>query len=172
MNSKSSHPNANPESMRAMKLAPQILMNKVFHFPNGLPAFEEVKNFIFACKPETAPFVFMRALEPAQLGFVCIDPFLIRPGYKLDLSDADTAFLEITNPDDVLVLSIVTPSPDVHLTTANLLSPLVVNMRTCQGRQIIIADQNYPVRYCIWEAIKNLSRESVLAPAEGKRSAA
>jgi flagellar assembly factor FliW len=174
MNSQTTRSNAEPTDIRSLKRTPQILMDKVFHFPDGLPAFEEVRQFIFACKPDTAPFIFMRALEPAQLGFVCIDPFLICPGYKLDLSDADTAFLDIANPGEVMILSIVTPSPDVHLTTANLQSPLVINLRTCRGRQIIFAEQNYPVRYSIWEALKNLAREiQVLAPeAEGTRSAA
>lgn len=174
MNSQATRADVEPGVVRSTKLTPQIL-DKVFLFPEGLPAFEEVRQFIFACKPETAPFIFMRALEPVQLGFVCIDPFLICPGYKLDLSDADTAFLDIATPDDVLILSIVTPSPDVHQTTANLQSPLCINMRTCRGRQIIFAEQDYPVRYFIWEELRRVARElPMLAPeaADGKRSAA
>lgn len=165
--------NAKHGDNRSMKLAPKILMDKVFHFPDGLPAFEEVRQFIFACKAETAPFIFMRALAPTHLGFACIDPFLICPGYKLNLSDADTSFLDITTPDEVLILSIVTPSADVQQTTANLQSPLVINLRSCRGRQIILAEQNYPVRYSIWDALKRLSQDAPLLTAEeGKCSAA
>ena len=175
MNSQVTRAHAEKRTLPPTKNTPPILRDKVFHFPDGLPAFEEVREFIFACKPETAPFIFMRALEPAQLGFVCIDPFLICPGYKLDLSDADTALLNLADPADVLVLSIVNPSPDVHQTTANLQSPLVINLRTSQGRQIICAEQNYSVRYSIWDALKGLSQQEgpVLAPRiESKRSAA
>ena len=174
MNETATRPDTVPSATGSTKLATQSLKDKVFFFPDGLPAFEEVHQFFFACRPETAPFLFMRALEPVHLGFVCIDPFLIRPGYKLDLSDADTAFLDIAKPDEVLVLSIVTPSPDVRQTTANLQSPLVVNLRTCRGRQIIGADTSYPVRYAIWEELKHFAREAPLPvpAAEGSRSAA
>ena len=159
---------------QAMKATPQILMDKVFHFPDGLPAFEDVRQFIFACRAETAPFIFMRALAPAQVGFACIDPFVICPGYKLNLSESDTAFLDVTSPEDVLILSIVNPSEDVQLTTANLQSPLVINLRSCRGRQIIAAQQDYPVRYSIWDALKRMAQNAPLltAEVEGKCSAA
>ena len=165
---------ANGGDHRSMKATPQILMDKVVHFPDGLPAFEDVRQFIFACKAETAPFIFMRALAPAQVGFACIDPFVICPGYNLNVSEADMAFLDITNPDDVLILSIVNPSENIRLTTANLQSPLVINLRNCRGRQIILAEQNYPVRYSIWDALKRMAQNApvLTAEVEGKCSAA
>ncbi len=174
MNSYTSNTDTEPGHKRSISPTPQALMEQVFVFPEGLPAFEEVRQFFFACKPETAPFIFMRAIEPAQLGFVCVDPFMICPGYKLDLSNADAAALDIKTPDEVMILSIVTPSPDVHKTTANLQSPLCINLRTRQGRQLIYAQQDYPVRYFIWEELKRMTREApLLAPAaDGKRSAA
>ena len=173
MNSNPTRLNAKLGVTQSTKPAAQVLMDKVFRFPEGLPAFEDVRQFIFACKPETAPFVFMRALEPAHLGFVCIDPFLICPGYKLNLNDSDAAFLDIANPDELMILSIVTPSSDVRLTTANLQSPIFVNLRTCRGRQIIFAQQNYPVRYTIWDALKGMEpNESGMDEVEINRSAA
>ena len=174
MNAKNNCTDAKQGVIRSPKLTTQILMDKAFFFPEGLPAFEAVQQFIFACKPETAPFIFMRALDPAHLGFVCIDPFLICPGFKLDLSNADTAFLGITNPEEILILSIVTPSQNVRQTTANLQSPLVINLRAHRGRQIIGAEHNYPVRYSIWEALKGLAQEAqtTAADTERKRSAA
>jgi flagellar assembly factor FliW len=146
----------------------------VFHFPEGLPAFEEVKEYVLLCKPETTPFLFLRAMEPANLGFVCIDPFLISPGYKPRISDADAAALEINGSDEILILSIVTASPDVRKTTANLQGPLVINLRTRKGRQIICDHQDYPVRYGIWEALDLMADKPAahVAPAEPKRSAA
>lgn len=174
MNSKAHRPEAR-SGIRTSRITPNILLDKVFTFPDGLPAFEEVHHFMFACKPETAPFVFMRALEPAHLGFVCIDPFTICPGYKLNLSDGDTSFLDLSKPEEALILSIVTPSPDVHLTTANLQSPLIINLRNCRCRQIIGADLNLPVRYSIWEALKSMSQMTPVLNApdvEAKCSAA
>ena len=130
--------------------------HQMFHFPEGLLAFENVKQFVFICKTETTPFVFMRALEPAYLGFVCVNPFLICPSYQPHISEADTALLELTTPQEVLLLSIVNPAPDARQTTANLQGPLALNLRTGRGKQILCDRQNYPVRYAFWEALEQL----------------
>jgi flagellar assembly factor FliW len=139
------------------RIAMPIKPENVFHFPEGLPAFEEAKDFVFLCKPETSPFIFMRAIEPLDLGFVCVDPFLICPEYKPRINDADTAFLGLNSPDEVLLLSIVTVNKDVRKTTANLQGPLAINLRTCKGKQIICDGQGYPVRYGMWEALGRLA---------------
>lgn len=138
----------------------QLHTDQTFYFPEGLPAFEEARQFVFICKPETSPFVFMRSLEVDRLGFVCVDPFLICPDYQPRLSEADTAFLELTTPAEVLLLSIVNPAPDVRQTTANLQGPLAINLRTGRGKQIFCDRQDYPVRYGIWQALEQMEEVS------------
>ena len=137
---------------------------QLFFFPEGVLAFEHARQFVFLCKPETAPFIFMRALEPAYLGFVCIDPFLICPDYQPRISDADAAFLELNTPDEALLLSVVNPAPDVRQTTANLQGPMVINLRTGRGRQILCENQNYPVRYAIWNALEQRDADTCRTP--------
>ncbi|MBN1676889.1 MAG: flagellar assembly protein FliW [Kiritimatiellae bacterium] len=129
----------------------------IFHFPEGLPAFETVKEFVFICKPDTAPFVFMHALNPPDLAFVCIDPFLICPNYNLRLSQGDVNFLHMERPEDALILAIVTVRKDVRETSANLQGPVVINMQTCVGKQVVCEGMRFPVRYRIWDALKNLN---------------
>lgn len=157
-------------------IALPIKPENVFHFPDGLPAFEDAKDFVFLCRPETSPFIFMRAVMPGDLGFVCIDPFLVCPDYKPRISDADATLLELSDPADALILSIVTTSTDVRKTTVNLQGPLAINIRTCRGKQVICDAQGYPVRYRIWDALDRLAererRGSEAEEAEGRRTAA
>jgi len=131
----------------------------IFHFPEGLPAFEYIKEFVFLFKPDTTPFIYMQALNPADITFVCIDPFLIHPDYKPRICDADVSFLHLKRPEDALVLSIVTVRPDVAETTANLQGPVIVNMQTSIGKQIVCENQKYPLRYKIWEALNKISTD-------------
>ena len=135
-----------------------VQSENIFHFPEGIPAFENVKEYVFLSKPDSRPFLFMQALEPADLNFVCIDPFLIFPSYAPRISSADSRFLNLTDVTDALVLSIVTVNRDVRETTANLQGPIVINMRTCIGKQIICDGQNYAVRYKIWDALEQIER--------------
>lgn len=131
----------------------------IFHFPEGLPAFEYIKEFIFLFKPDTSPFLYMQALDPADILFVCIDPFLIHPDYKPRISDADVSFLHLKRPGDAFMLSIVTVKPDVAETTANLQGPVVINMQAGIGRQIVCENQKYPIRYKIWEALNKITEK-------------
>ena len=139
----------------------------IFHFPLGLPAFEDFKNYVFTIKPDTRPFMFMNAVEPAGLSFVCVDPFLVHPNYAPRIGPADQEFLRASHTEDILLLSIVTVRPEVQETTANLQGPLAINIRSSIGKQIICEGQSYPVRHRIWDAIENMRTHE--APREARR---
>jgi len=134
----------------------QIQPENIFHFPEGVPAFESARQFIFFSKPDTPPFFFMQAIEPADLSFVCIDPFRICPDYRLNLSDADTEFLGLQRPEEAFVAAIVTIAPDPSNITANLHGPVVMNMQTRVGRQVVCEGGGYPTRYRLWNALGRL----------------
>ena len=154
------------ESKKSMEIKPYsrlaslpIHSENIFHFPEGLPAFDHIKEFIFICKPDTVPFLYMHALDPADITFVCIDPFLIYPNYKPRISEADVSFLHLDRADDVLLLSIVTVKADVCKTTANLQGPIAINMQASIGKQIVCENQNYPLRYQIWDTLNNIKEK-------------
>jgi len=137
----------------------------IFHFPEGLPAFEDFKEYVFAFKPDMSPFIFMHAVEPPGLAFVCVDPFIVCPDFRPRVGPADLEFLHIERPEEVLILSIVTVRPDVRETTANLQGPIAINMRTSIGKQIMCEGQSYPVRHRIWDAIERLQEADTAEPA-------
>ncbi|NTV54658.1 MAG: flagellar assembly protein FliW [Syntrophaceae bacterium] len=136
-----------------------VQSENIFHFPEGLPAFESVKEFVFLCKPDTRPFFFMQSLNPADLAFVCIDPFLICSGYEPRISDADVKCLHLESMEDALLISIVTVTKDMRDITTNLQGPIVINIRASLGKQIICDGQNYPVRYRVWDMLDHLEKQ-------------
>jgi len=111
-----------------------------------------VKEFVFLSRPDTSPFFIMQSLEPRDLSFVCINPFMVCPEYAPVISKADTRSLELQSPEDVFLFCLVTVTPDVTRITANLHAPVVINIRTGIGRQILCEGQSYPVRYRLWDA--------------------
>jgi flagellar assembly factor FliW len=136
-----------------------VQAENIFHFPQGLPAFESIQEFVFLCKPDTNPFFFMHALKPQDLAFVCVDPFLICPDYTPRISPADVKFLHLERPEDAFVASIVTVTQDSREMTANLQGPIIVNIQACIGKQIICENSGYPVRYRIWDALNALEEQ-------------
>jgi len=136
-----------------------IHAENIFHFPDGLPAFENAKEFVFLCKPDTRPFFFMKSVKTPGLSFVCIDPFIICPDYAPRISETDMKFLHLDSMSNALVASIVTPSRNIEGTTANLQGPIIVNIQACICKQVICDGQNYPVRYRIWEALNSKDKK-------------
>ncbi len=123
--------------------------NKSIQFPEGLPAFEQVKDFVLISNEEEQPFLWLQAVDTPNLAFITIDPFMICPEYKPDICDDDTKFLELESPEDALVLSIVNlHNSDGTGVTANLVGPIVINVKKRIGKQVILQNHlKYSVRY-------------------------
>lgn len=129
----------------------------VITFPEGVPAFEDAKNFTLVTTDDIKPFLYLKSLEIDELGFVCIDPFLIQKDYLVKITAADLAQLGLKDPKDALVFCFVSVKEDPKENTANLLAPIVVNLQNRTGRQIIL--DNYPVRLNIWESLDAMGEE-------------
>ena len=151
---------------RAPLISLPVRPENIFQFPEGVPAFESVREFVFLAEPDTRPFFFMQAVGPAAVRFVCIDPFLICPGYRPNLSASDVRFLGLMRPEDAFVASIVTVTQDPRDMVANLQGPVIVNLCTRVGRQIICDGQTYPVRYNVSDAIGRAERAPHKEPVQ------
>jgi flagellar assembly factor FliW len=73
-----------------------------------------------------------------------LDAAVHLPSYSPELTDEQAAGLELTDPADAMLL--VVANPGASGTTVNLLAPIVVNARTAVGAQLILEDQDLPLR--------------------------
>jgi flagellar assembly factor FliW len=126
----------------------------IYEFPEGIPAFEDARRFSLLSTDEIKPFLYLKSLDIDGLGFVCIDPFMIYSGYLARISAADMIKLELRDASEAIVLSFVTVQQNPQENTANLLAPIIINLRKRCGRQIIL--DKYPVRYNIWDNLDRL----------------
>lgn len=86
----------------------------------------------------------MRAVDDEALRLYLIDPQSVLSEYAPILSDDQVADLALTSPDDALLLVVAHPSPEG--VSVNLLAPVVVNRTTGAAAQVILEDQDYPLR--------------------------
>jgi flagellar assembly factor FliW len=122
----------------------------VFTFCGGIPGFEDRRQYVFVERPQTHPLVFMQSLEDSELCFIAVPAFAADPAYRLELSSEDCAALDL--PDswrlemgaDLACLALVSSSQSG--TTANLASPIVLNVRARRGVQSIRSDTTYSLR--------------------------
>lgn len=118
------------------------------YFPDGLPAFETVHDFVIVANQEEEPFLWLQSASLSGLAFVTIDPFLIASEYRPDIADADIKKLEISSEEEAFILSIVTIHPKGEGITANLVSPVVINTKKHIGKQVILQNhRDYSVHF-------------------------
>jgi len=121
-------------------------------FAHGIPGFEQIRGWGFTTCVDIFPFFNMTA-EDDSVGFVCIDTYRICPDFRLHLPFPTCEPLAITDASAIAVLSIVTVGRRPEDTTANLMSPIVVNLDSKQGEQAISDSSPYPLKYRIWDSL-------------------
>jgi flagellar assembly factor FliW len=122
---------------------------QIVTFNSGLIGLPQLKVFALIEDEESLPIRLLQCVSTPEFVFIVINPFTIYPNYDVEISDDDAAELGVTSPSDVLVLAIVTVPEDIRYVTANLLSPIVINMKNKRARQILLSDTDYPINYRI-----------------------
>ncbi len=124
--------------------------NDILYFPSGLPGFENVKKYTLLGRGEADTlFFWLQSIDDPNLAFVVTDPFSINPEYFVEVDDSETEELQIKDTEDVLTLAIVTVPQNVKLTSANLKAPVLINLQNNRGKQIIMKNETFPVKYYI-----------------------
>lgn len=126
----------------------EVREEDIIEFPQGLPGFEEKKNF-FLLPMEDSFFIVMQSLEEEELAFITVDSGEVLPGYEFEIDEQVEKQLRIESIEYVLVLNIATIRDKVENMTLNLAAPLVINHREGLGKQVILDDDRYPFRYQI-----------------------
>jgi len=125
---------------------PATHSNDVVLLPYGLLGLERVKNYSLLANPEESPFQWFQMLEDAKHAFLVVPPELVVSDYHPDFEQEDVEFLELNDPSNALILTIVTLR-DAGQATVNLKGPIVINRQTWIGKQIIPSNAaQYPVR--------------------------
>ena len=119
----------------------------ILTFSAGLVGFPALKSFRFFEPKDGYPFKFLQSVEDPEISFVCLDPVGFKPDYNVPLSEDDALSLAIENPEDALILTIVVIPKDPKQMTTNLAGPLVINVKTLQGRQIVLNADKYPLQF-------------------------
>ncbi|AGC69532.1 flagellar assembly factor FliW [Thermoclostridium stercorarium subsp. stercorarium DSM 8532] len=123
---------------------------EILYFPSGIPGFENVRKFVLLGRQEAdSPFFWLQCVDKPDLAFVVTDPFYIKEDYYVDVDDEEIAEIEINDPENVLTLAIVTIPEDIRFMTVNLKAPVLINMKNNMGKQVIMKNDTFPVRYYI-----------------------
>lgn len=122
--------------------------DSLIHMPRGPIGFEDEMVFVLIQVPEQFPLVYVQSTRSAELCFLALPVLTIARDYELVLSPEDATSIDIPcEPEigrDVLCLVLISTGDDGP--TANLLAPVLVNLKTRRAMQCINATGSCSVR--------------------------
>jgi len=128
---------------------PELSQRRALVFDEGLIGCPDWRHFTLEPDAAGPAIQLLRSLDEPEVALYVSDPFTILPEYEFEVGDTDSSLLELSDPGDALVLVILTARDDPASVTANLLGPLVVNIRTGRGRQLVLAESGYSAQHPI-----------------------
>ncbi len=122
-------------------------------FTAGLPGFEDRTRFVALAFAETSPLVYLQSLEDPALCFLTLPILAADPAYRLSICAEDLAELGLAvsrQPvigEDVLCLAVLSLRESGP--TANLLAPVVVNLKTRRAVQSLSLESGYSLQFAL-----------------------
>jgi flagellar assembly factor FliW len=133
----------------------EIAENDIIYFENGIPGFENLKKFYVYFSKETFPIQWLISLDNLDITFPIIDPLLVRVDYSFDLPKDLVEYLEVNEPEDVKIFTIMTiPHGDPENITVNLKAPVLISKINNKGIQLILDDEEYHLKHNVKEEIQ------------------
>lgn len=138
----------------------EVESEAVVHIPSGLPGFVARKEFAVVAHPGGGPFNWLQSTEEPGLAFVIADPLYFCPDYRVSISRAEVEDLDLEDEKEAQVWVVCGMSSDPEEITANLAAPIVVNRTSRMGKQVLMQNGPYGMRYPIVKHMRSLAGEA------------
>jgi len=130
----------------------EINETDILTFDDGLPGFPEDHQFVIIPYAEESPFVLLQSAREDYLAFLMTDPFLFFNDYQIEIDDKNMSELKVKEEKDVVVYTMVTvPIGKVKEMTTNLVAPVVINVHSRSGKQIVLEKSNYTTKHRLFK---------------------
>ncbi|MBT2485060.1 MULTISPECIES: flagellar assembly protein FliW [unclassified Microbacterium] len=119
-------------------------MTAALAFVSPPPGFAPHVDFVLAPVDGADGLFAMRAVDDDALRLYLVDPQTVLSEYSPILTDEQVSDLALASPDEAMLLVVAHPS--AAGVSVNLLAPVVVNRTTGAAAQVILEEQDYPLR--------------------------
>lgn len=125
----------------------EIADQEVYLFEEGIPGFVAEKEFVLVEVEGHDPFSYIQSVTTPDLAFVIIDPFILDKRYEFDLADAAMNDIGFSGDQRIIIRVIVSIRDSLGEATANMVAPLVLNVESRKGKQIILTQGDYSTKH-------------------------
>lgn len=140
--------------------AVEIEDEKVIHFTQGIPGFDEYKDYVILYDHDGEKeelFAWLQCATEQSLAFPVVDPFQIMETYNPMIEDDLLEPLGEFTDENLMVLLLATVPADVKKTSVNMKAPILINTRNRQAMQVIVENDDYKIKHMLIAEDKELS---------------
>jgi len=115
----------------------------VIRFPQGIAGFEQLQQFVLLARDECDPFIFLAALDRPEVALPLVP---VTPA-TLDVRPSRAALASLGQPTEAAVAyyAVASMSENGGDIGVNLRAPIVINLDTRLGCQVILPDETLPI---------------------------
>ena len=136
-----------------------IAEDKIIHMEGGIVGFPDLKQFTLIYDKEKGDdhdtIMWFQSLDEPQFAMPVLVPTRILPEYNPIVNDELLAPLGELNDDNLYCLVTVKVPSDLTKMTINQKAPIIINTDTMKGAQLIVENEDYEVRFPIYDILKN-----------------
>lgn len=123
-----------------------------FELVSPILGYDNETQFVLIEHKTNASFKWLQSTQTPELAFAVTIPGLFGIEYTFELPDNTQEELEIESSDDILSLNIaLIPHENPRASTVNLLAPLIFNVKTRKGSQVILSGSTFSVHHPLFE---------------------
>lgn len=127
----------------------EVENENILSFPNGILGFENSTCFVLIDFPNNSLFKFLQDVDNVDICFILINPWDFFEDYEIDIPDKELDTIDL-NPqieNSLEVYSIVTLGNSLNESTANLLAPIIINIKSKIGKQYVLTYTSYSTKH-------------------------
>lgn len=139
--------------------------DKIIRFEEGVIGFKDYHNYALIYDEEKkrnngGGIMWLQCMDEPELAFPVADPLHIYEGYNPIVEDEWLAPIgEFNDVNDIFILTILTVPSDITKVTANLKAPVIINMITKKACQTIVGNEEYEIKYNIYDYVQSLKKK-------------
>lgn len=129
---------------------------KIVTLERGLIGLGDYTRFtiLYDCEKEETNISWFQSIEEPWLAMPVIKPWIVKEDYNPVVEDELLSHIgELTEENLVILLTMNVP-PDLKEMSVNLKAPIIINSDTRKGAQIVVENEDYEVKYKIYELLK------------------
>lgn len=116
------------------------------YFPSGIPGFPGRHQFLLEGLDPAGALFDLHSPQDPEIRLLLVPPGVFFPNYLPELDQAAIELLGLVDGDEAQILVVLTTGASPSEATANLLAPIVVNVRTGAAAQVILSGSGLPIR--------------------------